>query len=92
MINLFCARPAVALGVVAMFCALEARAAKLPVLIVDGRNNHDWRATTDALRATLESTGPAVESQPGSDDVHAVAVVRQGASYTKAKRRTCGTV
>ncbi len=27
------------------------------VLIVDGQNNHDWRSTTDFLRATLESTG-----------------------------------
>ncbi|MDA9924321.1 ThuA domain-containing protein [Verrucomicrobiales bacterium] len=26
-------------------------------LIIDGRNNHDWRATTDYLRATLDSTG-----------------------------------
>ena len=24
---------------------------------MDGRNNHDWQITTDALRATLESTG-----------------------------------
>lgn len=31
--------------------------AKLPVLIVDGRNNHDWKTTTESLRATLESTG-----------------------------------
>ena len=27
------------------------------VLIVDGRNNHNWQITTDALRATLEATG-----------------------------------
>jgi hypothetical protein len=27
------------------------------VLIVDGQNNHDWRTTTDALRATLEAAG-----------------------------------
>ena len=31
--------------------------AKPSILIVDGRNNHDWRTTTEALRATLESTG-----------------------------------
>ena len=31
--------------------------ARPSVLIVDGRNNHDWRTTTDSLRATLESTG-----------------------------------
>jgi hypothetical protein len=27
------------------------------LLIVDGRNNHNWQITTDALRATLEATG-----------------------------------
>ncbi|NNE90250.1 MAG: ThuA domain-containing protein, partial [Verrucomicrobiales bacterium] len=29
----------------------------LKALIVDGRNNHDWQTTTDALRAILQSTG-----------------------------------
>ncbi len=29
----------------------------IKVLIVDGANNHDWRITTDALRATLNATG-----------------------------------
>ena len=39
-------------------CALPVTVfAKPAILIVDGRNNHDWRTTTDALRATLESTG-----------------------------------
>lgn len=34
-------------------------AEELPIkaLIVDGRNNHDWEITTDALRAILEATG-----------------------------------
>jgi mono/diheme cytochrome c family protein/glucose/arabinose dehydrogenase len=27
------------------------------VLIIDGRNNHDWRETTDSLRATLGAAG-----------------------------------
>ena len=27
------------------------------VLLLDGQNNHDWRTTTDALRATLLATG-----------------------------------
>ncbi|SVC31004.1 uncharacterized protein METZ01_LOCUS283858, partial [marine metagenome] len=30
---------------------------RIRVLIVDGRNNHNWQITTDALRATLEATG-----------------------------------
>ena len=29
----------------------------LDVLIIDGRNNHDWKETTAALRATLTATG-----------------------------------
>ncbi|MEQ1748515.1 MAG: ThuA domain-containing protein [Prosthecobacter sp.] len=28
-----------------------------PILILDGRNNHDWQRTTTALKAKLESTG-----------------------------------
>ncbi len=38
------------------------------VLIVDGRNSHDWRITTDALRATLNATGRfevSVSTAPG---------------------------
>jgi putative membrane-bound dehydrogenase-like protein len=34
-----------------------AQGQKIRTLIVDGRNNHQWQITTDALRATLESTG-----------------------------------
>jgi len=30
---------------------------RIKVLIVDGRNNHDWRLTTDALRSILKRTG-----------------------------------
>ncbi|CAN5906326.1 ThuA domain-containing protein [soil metagenome] len=32
-------------------------ASKPSILIIDGRNNHDWRTTTESLRATLNSTG-----------------------------------
>lgn len=30
---------------------------KVKVLIVDGQNNHDWKATTTSTKATLEKTG-----------------------------------
>lgn len=30
---------------------------KIDVLIVDGRSNHNWRVTTDSIRATLDSSG-----------------------------------
>ena len=29
---------------------------KIPVLIIDGQNNHDWISTTDSLHATLQAT------------------------------------
>ncbi|MGY8642392.1 MAG: DUF7133 domain-containing protein [Verrucomicrobiales bacterium] len=40
-----------------VFSAFGAENGNLSALIVDGRNNHDWQTTTDALRAILESTG-----------------------------------
>ena len=33
------------------------RAAPLPVLIIDGQNNHDWKTTTPVLKQILEETG-----------------------------------
>lgn len=41
----------------ASFVSGEHASDKLTALIIDGQNNHDWRSTTDALRATLEATG-----------------------------------
>jgi type 1 glutamine amidotransferase len=37
--------------------AEEKKADKLKVLIIDGRNNHDWKATTPLLKKALESCG-----------------------------------
>ncbi|MFT4548038.1 MAG: hypothetical protein ACI8XO_000040 [Verrucomicrobiales bacterium] len=40
---------------------------RVPVLVIVGRNHHDWAVTTDALRATLELTGRvsvSVETSP----------------------------
>ncbi len=55
---------------------------QLSALIIDGRNNHDWQTTTDALQAILKSTGrfdvtvstapelkvPRAPRQPNTDD------------------------
>src|SRR5436305_623274 len=38
------------------FC-LSVRAATMPALIIDGQNNHDYRATTPYLKKVLEETG-----------------------------------
>jgi type 1 glutamine amidotransferase len=41
----------------ALLAAGPAFAAKHPALIIDGQNNHDWKATTPVLRRLLEDTG-----------------------------------
>jgi type 1 glutamine amidotransferase len=40
-----------------LLAALPAFAAKIPALIIDGQNNHDWKATTPVLKQLLEQTG-----------------------------------
>ena len=48
---------------------------KVSVLIVDGRNNHNWQITSDALRATLEASGRftvTVSSAPQSTSPRAL--------------------
>lgn len=37
--------------------AIQGADSPVRALIIDGRNNHDWRSTTDHLRATLQATG-----------------------------------
>src|SRR4051794_39377766 len=43
-------------GLLAAF-GINVSAATIPVLIVDGQNNHDFRATTPHLKKVLEETG-----------------------------------
>ncbi len=38
-------------------CQTLCAAGKLKVLIIDGQNNHDWRATTPVMKWALEQTG-----------------------------------
>ena len=35
----------------------QAHAERLPVLIIDGQNNHNWKSTTPVLQKSLESSG-----------------------------------
>ena len=42
---------------VALFASAAFPAGPLKVLIVDGQNNHDWKATTPLLKRMLETTG-----------------------------------
>jgi hypothetical protein len=44
-----------ALFLACKFCLAEEKL--IPVLIVDGQNNHDWVSTTDSIEATLRATG-----------------------------------
>jgi glucose/arabinose dehydrogenase/mono/diheme cytochrome c family protein len=68
---------------------------KIRVLIIDGRNNHDWISTTESLRATLNATGrfdvsvatapdpglPKAPRRPRSDDPKVMA------EYEEAQKR-----
>jgi putative membrane-bound dehydrogenase-like protein len=47
----------------------------IPVLIVDGQNNHDWQSTTDSLHATLKATNRFavdVETAPETKSVKGI--------------------
>lgn len=60
----------------------------LRVLILDGRNNHDWRGTTEALQAILERTGRfevEVESAPESGLLRAPRLPRDAGEETKRR-------
>ena len=43
--------------VLLLLLSLSALAAPKKALIIDGRNNHDWRATTPVLKQILEQDG-----------------------------------
>ena len=45
------------LTLLCVLCAFVVQADPIRVLIVDGRNNHNWKVTTDSLQATLKATG-----------------------------------
>lgn len=56
-----------------LFTPAVAEDAKIPVLLIDGQNNHNWKATTPVLKDALEksgkftvtvSTSPAKEAAP----------------------------
>ena len=41
----------------AILMAVVSQAAPMKALLIDGRNNHDWKATTPVLKKLLEETG-----------------------------------
>jgi hypothetical protein len=48
---------------------------RIPVLIVDGQNNHDWISTTDSLHATLQATNRfevQIETAPQTKSIKGV--------------------
>lgn len=47
----------VLLGLGSLSLAAEAKTERLRLLIVDGQNNHNWRATTPVLKEVLEKSG-----------------------------------
>ena len=58
-------------GLMVIAGLLQGHAAALRALIIDGQNNHDWKATTPVLKKTLEETGlftVDVATAPGEND------------------------
>jgi type 1 glutamine amidotransferase len=62
-----------AFGLVTSLTATSSAADKLKALIIDGRNNHDWKATTPLLKKALEScerfTVDVVTAPPRGKDI-----------------------
>jgi type 1 glutamine amidotransferase len=59
------------LALTALLAASAPAADKLKLLILDGQNNHDWKATTPVLRSILEKSGRfdvAVSTSPSNKD------------------------
>ena len=60
------------LGLSAMTCL---GSEPIPVLILDGQNNHDWQSTTDSLHATLQATNRfavEVETAPQTKSIKGI--------------------
>ena len=72
-------------------CGACGAAERSRILIVDGRNNHDWRATTEALQATLESTGLFTVEVTTAPELKAPSGLRApatpGGDFSAAQRR-----
>ena len=63
-------------------------AERIPVLIVDGQNNHDWVSTTDSLQATLEATKRftvKIETAPQTKSIKGIRAPRSSASSYRKK-------
>ncbi|KAB2638347.1 MAG: ThuA domain-containing protein [Verrucomicrobia bacterium] len=63
---------------------LPVLAAPLPTLIIDGQNNHDWKATTPVMKKDLEATGlfsVEVATAPGGNGPELAAFQPDFAKY-----------
>ena len=63
---------------------LPGQAAPLPTLIIDGQNNHDWKATTPVIKKDLEATGlfaVEVATAPGGNGAELAAFKPDFAKY-----------
>ena len=50
-------KPIITLTFLALAITVTQAAEKLSILIIDGQNNHNWRATSPVIKAGLEETG-----------------------------------
>ncbi|MEI6603820.1 MAG: ThuA domain-containing protein [Verrucomicrobiota bacterium] len=63
---------------------LPGQAAPLPTLIIDGQNNHDWKATTPLMKKALEAAGLCsvdVATAPGGNGPELAAFKPEFAKY-----------
>lgn len=60
-------------AVALLLAATALQAGPIPVLIVDGHNNHEWRKTTPVMRRILEETGlfrvDVATAPPGAEEM-----------------------
>ena len=61
---------------------------KIPVLIIDGQNNHDWISTTDSLHGTLHATqrfAVEIETAPQTKSIKGIRAPKSDAQdYIKS--------
>jgi len=50
-------KPIITLTFLALAITVAQASEKLSILIIDGQNNHNWRATSPVIKAGLEETG-----------------------------------
>ena len=84
-----------AVTITALSFATPAAESKIPVLILDGFSNHDWRQTTAQIRGVLAPTGlfdVSVSTAPNTTNVEAFGRWRPNFSDYQVVIQTCNDI